>query len=171
MSAAMVSRGPRRALPPGWRFIKMSEQVLPLPSQPAVHFSHPGSPEMQPSPSLRLPRSCLQAFPASTLQARGEDGAGGRPCHLECRQPAVMSPAMAVQRSQLPAARFIRRLEIRHPLEIRAETSRANLGLPNQEKERREDCFQRVLSWEESGHDFRENRQPGLSHLSGSGLR
>lgn len=41
---------------------------------------------MQPSLSLHLPRSCLQAFPASTLQARGGDGAGGRPCHLDRAQ-------------------------------------------------------------------------------------
>ena len=43
---------------------------------------------MQPSPSLRLPRSCLQVFPASTFQARVVVGAAGRPCHLDTEQTA-----------------------------------------------------------------------------------
>lgn len=161
-----------RALPPGWRFIKMPEQVLPLPSQPAVHFSHPGSPKMQPSPSLRLPRSCLQAFPASTLQARGEDGAGGRPCHLDRVQTACGdatshgSPEVTATSSQIH-----QETGNTTPLGDTCRDKQGQLGVAKLRKREAGGLFPESFELgRKSGHDFRENHHPGLSHLSGSRL-
>ena len=166
-----------RALCPDWRFIKKSEHVFSLPSLPSCPFQLPRrSPEMQPSLSLHLPRSCLQAFPASTLQARGGDGAGGRPCHLDRAQtpcsdvtsrggPEVSayqqpdssggwkydSPRRYMQRQAGPT----------RGCQIKKKRGRRTVSI---------DSLRGFELGRKSGHDFTENRHPGLSQLSGSGL-